>query len=183
MIESVGLSSYGQQGLSGFGFSNELELNDLRKALEAGYATTNQTGGAALRVESLESSLKVVTYNSNHIKLWKKIPKSPAFSTSEEYNQLLSFGQQGAGIFTRDGELPRSRDTSYARRTALVKFLGVTNEVTHSMTLVHSAHGDVIALENQNGILYVLERIEDGLFHGDSSLAFDGESEMWDGLD
>jgi hypothetical protein len=58
-----------------------------------------------------------------------------------------------------------------------------TNEVTHPATLVHPAHGDVIALENQNGILYLLERVEDSLFHGDSALAFDGEAEQWDGLD
>lgn len=182
-MQSVSLQHYGSQGLSGFGVSSQMELDDLRKALEAGYAIVNQTGGASLRVESLESSLKVVTFNSNHIKLWKKIPKSPAYSTTEEYNQLLSYGPQGAGVFTREGELPRTRDTSYARRTALVKFMGVTNEVTHPMTLVHPAHGDVVALENQNGILYLLERIENSLFHADSSLAFDGEAEQWDGLD
>jgi hypothetical protein len=49
--------------------------------------------------------------------------------------------------------------------------------------VVHPAHGDVIALENQNGILWLLERIEDSLFHGDATLAADGESEQWSGLD
>jgi hypothetical protein len=41
----------------------------------------------------------------------------------------------------------------------------------------------VIALENQNGILWLLEKIENSLFKGDSSLAFDGEAEQWDGMD
>jgi len=50
-------------------------------------------------------------------------------------------------------------------------------------TLVHPAHGDVIALENQNGILWLLERVENSLFTADSTLAFDGEAEQWDGLD
>jgi hypothetical protein len=49
--------------------------------------------------------------------------------------------------------------------------------------LIHPAHGDVIALENQNGILWLLERTENALFQADSSLAFDGEAEQWDGLD
>ena len=49
--------------------------------------------------------------------------------------------------------------------------------------MVHPAHGDVIALENQNGILWLLERIETALFTADSSLAFDGEAEQFDGLD
>jgi cell wall-associated NlpC family hydrolase len=56
-------------------------------------------------------------------------------------------------------------------------------EVTHPATVVHPAHGDLVALENQNGILWLLQTIEKSLFTGDSSLAADGESEQWDGLD
>lgn len=79
--------------------------------------------------------------------------------------------------------MPPATDTNYARRTQLVKFLGTTREITHPATLVHPAHGDVIALENQNGILWLLERVETSLFTADSALSFDGESEQWDGLD
>lgn len=182
MYGGVSLSQYSSQPLSGFGAGQMSDVQDLQKALEAGYQISGQTGGSALRVESLEGSLKVVTYTANHIKFWKKIPKSAAYSTVEEYNQLTSYGSN-AGAFVQEGELPPSQDTTYARRTSLVKYIGVTKEVTHPMTVVHPAHGDVIALENQNGILWLLQRIEDALFHGDSSLAFDGESEQWDGLD
>jgi hypothetical protein len=170
-------------GLNGFGTMKGQDLDQLSKALEAGYQIVNQTGGSALRVESLEASLKVVTFTNAHIKLWKKIPKSPAYSTVEEYNQLSGYGAAGSFAFTREGELPQASDSTYTRRTQLVKFVGTTREVTHPATLIHPAHGDVIALENQNGILYILERVEDSLFHGDSSLAFDGEAEQWDGLD
>ena len=75
----VSISDY--DGLNGFGSAQAADLDELSKALEAGYQVVNQTGGSALRVESLEASLKVVTFTSSHIKLWKKIPKSPAFST------------------------------------------------------------------------------------------------------
>jgi len=177
----VSLSDY--DGLNGFGTIRAQDLDELSKALEAGYQVVNQTGGSALRVESLEASLKVVTFTNAHIKLWKKIPKSPAYSTVEEYNQLSAYGAAGAFSFTREGELPQATDSTYTRRTQLVKFLGTTREITHPATLVHPAHGDVVSLEAQNGILYVLERVEDSLFHGDSSLAFDGEAEQWDGLD
>jgi hypothetical protein len=181
----VGLSHYSPYAagnLNGFGIDNPGNVQELAKALEAGYQISNQTGGSALRVESLEGSLKVLTYTAHHIKFWKKIPKSPAYSTVEEYNQLTTYGSD-AFAFVAEGELPPTQDTSYARRTSLVKFIGSTREVTHPMTVVHPAHGDVIALENQNGILWLLERIESSLFKGDSSLAFDGESESWDGLD
>ena len=181
MYGQISMRQY--EGLNGFGTAPAADVQELAKALEAGYQVTGQTGGSALRVESLEASLKVVTWSSHHIKFWKKIPKSPAYSTVEEYNQLTAYGAAGAFAFTQEGELPPSTDTSYARRTQLVKFLGTSREVTHPATLVHPAHGDVIALENQNGILWLLERVEQALFTADSSLAFSGESEQWDGLD
>ncbi len=168
---------------NGFGASSMPHFEELNKALEAGYQVgAGKTGGSALRVESLEAALKVVTYNANHIKLWKKIPKSPAYSTVEEYNQLTDYG--GAAFpFVGEGELPQASDSSYIRKMQLVKYMGTTREVTHQAALVHPAHGDLIALENQNGILWLLERVEQFLFSGDSSLAFDGEAEQWDGLD
>lgn len=181
MYGQISLRQY--EGLNGFGMAPATDVQELAKALEAGYQVTNQTGGSALRVESLEASLKVVTWSNHHIKFWKKIPKSPAYSTVEEYNQLVNYGPAGAFPFTQEGELPPSTDTAYARRTQLIKFMGTTREVTHPATLVHPAHGDIIALENQNGILWLLERVEQALFTADSSLAFSTESEQWDGLD
>jgi hypothetical protein len=180
MSEMISLSHY--DGLNGFGSVPMQSVQSLKKALEAGYQVTNQTGGGALRVESLESTLKVVTFSDQHIKFWKKIPKSPAMSTVEEYNEVSAYGPAGSA-FTLEGELPSATDTSYARRTQLVKFMGTTREVSHPATLVNPAHGDVIALENQNGILWLLQRVEQALFQGDGSLAASGVSEQWDGLD
>ena len=170
-------------GFDGFNVGSQEQLTELSKALEAGYQVSGQTNGSALRVESLEASLKVTTFSSTHIKLWKKIPKSPAYSTVEQYNQLTSYGDSRVGAFLQEGELGATQDSSYVRKTALIKYIGTVRQVSHPMTVVHPAHGDVIALENQNGINWILERIEDSLFHGDSSLAFDGESEQWSGLD
>jgi hypothetical protein len=181
-MNGVSLAHYNSQPVSGFGTAPAADVQELSKALEAGYQVSSQTGGGALRVESLEGSLKVVSYTSHHIKMWKKIHKSPAYSTVEEYNQLTAYGSN-ANAFLREGELAPTQDSTYARRTAFVKYIGVTREVSHPMTVVHPAHGDVIALENQNGILWLLQQVENSLFHGDSSLAFSGESEQWDGLD
>ncbi len=180
----IGLQAFSKNnGYNGPGTATSGEIEELAKALEAGYQVgSGKTGGSALRVESLEASLKVLTFTSSHIKLWKKIPKSPAYSTVEEYNQLTDYGGQ-ATPWVQEGELPQASDSSYVRRTQLVKFLGTVREVTHQASLVHPAHGDLIALENHNGILYLLEQVEKFLFSGDSSLAFDGEAEQWEGLD
>ena len=180
----ISMSNYGfgSEPYNGFGNGGRSEVGELQKALEAGYAVSSQTGGSALRVESLEGSLKVTTYNAHHIKFWKKIPKSPAFSTVEEYNQVSAYGGSGFA-FLREAELAPTTDSTYTRQTALVKYIGTVREVSHVMSVVHPAHGDVIAQENQNGILWLLNQIEGALFHGDSDLAFDGEAEQWDGLD
>lgn len=166
-----------------YGNVSSEQLNQLRKSLEAGYQTgPGSTGGSALRPESLEASLKTLSYTSTQIKLWKKIPKSPAFSTVEEYNVVTDYGgDQGAFVF--EGELPQATDASYVRRFQLMKYMGTVREVTHQATLVHPASGDLITRANTDGILWLLRQIELQLFEGDSSLAFSGEGPQWNGLD
>ena len=173
---------------SGFGFSSASEVAALNKALTTGaYGQMNeiegQINGAALQIESLEQSLKVLTYGDQHVKFWKKIAKSPAFSTVEEYNQLLEYGSDNSG-FVPEGILPEEEDSEYKRQASLVKFLGTTRSVTHAMTLVRGAHGDVMARENQNGILWMMKQLENALFWGNSKLAPLGkEGVQFDGLD
>ena len=182
----VGLHDYESFG-EGFGIGAGADVENLNKALSTGgsaYAggVNAQVDGAALQVESLENSLKVLTYSDNHVKFWKKIAKTPAYSTVEEYNQLLSYGSNTGG-FVPEGILPETDDSQYRRQASFVKFLGTTREVTHPMTLVRSAHGDVIARENQNGILWLMKQLENALFWGDSSLAPAGrEGVQFDGL-
>lgn len=176
-------------GGQGFGISTQADVDALNKALEAGHEVNplNLEGGGAFRVESLDNSLKVLTYGDQHIKFWKKIPKQKAYSTVEQYGQLLDYGRQ-QGAFVSEGALPDTNDSTYARKAAFVKFLGTTREVTHPMTLVNSAFGNVVARQNQDGILWMLKQIEHALFWGDSKLApggnegleFDGINKMID---
>jgi hypothetical protein len=55
----------------------------------------------------------------------RRVSLNDSHNSCEEYNQLVSYGAADAGAFVREGELPQTRDTNYARRTALVKFMGV----------------------------------------------------------
>lgn len=183
MVSMKDYENFGQ----GFGTATATEVAELNKALNTGaYAqangVANRTNGAALQVESLENSLKVLTYSDQHVKFWKKIAKTPAYSTVEEYNQLLSYGSNTGG-FVPEGVLPETEDSEYKRQASFVKFLGTTREVTHPMTLVRTAHGDVIARENQNGILWLMKQLEHALFWGNSKLAAPGkEGVQFDGL-
>lgn len=170
--------------VNGFGSGFDAQaVEGLVKALEAGYQVgAGKTGGNALRVESLESSLKTLSYTDQHIKFWKKIPKSPAFNTIEEYNQVSDYGGT-ASPFVLEGELPQASDTAFARKYEKVKYLGTTRGVTLQSTLVSTAHGDAVAMQNQLGILWLLGQAENFLFTGDASLAFNGEGPQWNGLD
>jgi hypothetical protein len=168
----------------GFGRATMDDVRQLRKALNAGDAITsadaNAAGtesGFALRVESLERTLKNTTYRMEHIKLWKSIPKIAAFNTVEEYNQITEYGAGAQGAFMAEGALPSETDASYDRKYAVVKFLGTTRIVSHVMSLVKPAHGNVIAQETVAGTMYLLRQLEKSLFTGDSSideLEFDG---------
>lgn len=174
-IENTLISQY-QTGVQGFGAASEEELQQLHKALTVGNQNPPLSGGNVLRVESLESTLRIVSFQMEHIRFWKLIPKIGEISTVAEYNRLLSYGNQG-GAFFNEGGLPRTEDTNYERKTALVKFLGTTREVSHVSTVITSNHGDIISLETRNGTVWLLQQMENALFNADSSvipLEFDG---------
>ena len=171
MNDIISLAQY--EDINTMGFTSMREVEALNKALEAGHDVTPTSGGAALRVESLEASLKVLTYQAKHCAFWQRIPKIPAYSTVEEYNQLVDVGGD-TGAFLPEGILPETEDSTYNRQVELVKFLGTTRSVSHPMTLVRTNIGDVMAQENQNGILWILKNLEWGLFNGDADMCYLG---------
>jgi hypothetical protein len=168
----------------GFGVSNAETVSDMNKALSAGYGTdpAGQSSGGALRVESLDSTLKIVSFTEKNIMFYNDIPKTKAYNTVEEYNLLSKYGGRG-GFFIDEGGLPRTEDSNYQRKAAFVKFMGTTREITHPMLLVRPAHGNVVALETKNGAKWMLQRMEEALFSANSSIisqSFDGLSKQLD---
>lgn len=171
------------EGLDGFGAASQADVQDLRKALAAGQdvnAPAVAAGeGFPLRIESLERTLKVVTYRMDDVRLWRNITKLPAYNTVEEYNRLRSYGSGDGTAFISEGDLPETDDSTYSREFTIIKYLGTTRSVTHVMSLVRPAHGPVVAQETINGTAWLLKQIERALFFGDSSLV----DVQWDGLD
>ena len=155
----------------GFGTGSQAQVNELNKALTAGFASdpASQSGGGALRVESLDATLKIVSFMMRNIVFYNDIPKSKAYNTVEEYNLLSKYGGRG-GFFITEGALPRTEDSTYQRKVQFVKFMGTTREISHPMLLVRPAHGNVVALETKNGAMWMLERMEESLFNGNDSI-------------
>lgn len=181
MNEQIGWKDY--ENMHGFGAGPQLsgaQLEDLNKALVAGNDVANPGASAGagfpLRVESLERTLKNVTFRMEHLKLFKAIPKLAATNTVEEHNEISSYGS-GEDGFVGEGELPEEESSTYERKTAKVKFLGTTRSITHVMSLITPAHGAAIANETVSGTMHLLKMVERGLFDADSDLSalqFDG---------
>ena len=171
------------EGIEGFGVTSGDEVSELNKALEAGN-DINPPGppwaagdGFALRVESLEATLRVTTYRMEHIVFWRNCPKLAAYNTIEEHNILSSYSDNADTGWMAEGALPEADDSTYERGYATVKYMGTTRRVTHPMTLIRPAHGNVVAQETVNGTMKLLRLVERALFYGDSSLSslqFDG---------
>lgn len=168
--------------LNGFGQSTTEELEELNKALGTGeqgdaYVGSGAAGDmTALRPQSLEGTLKIVTATTEQIKFWKRIGKKKAFNTVEEFNVLDSYGGNSSPFFT-EGGLPNEEDSNYIRQSQYVKFLGTTRVITHPATLVRNTVGDIVARETTNGTTWLLQQLEKSLYFADSSLdplAFDG---------
>ena len=165
----VTLEDYGIQNLAG--------LDELQKALFAGQITGRDTeglttaSGAPIKTESLEGTLKVLQYNETDFVLWNKLPKLPAYNTVEEYLQVTSYGQEGGG-FISEGELPAETDTTYVRKSQLVKFIGTTRNITHQMQLVNTVEGvsDVVQQQIEHASLFCLQVADKGLIWGDEAI-------------
>lgn len=180
MNPGLNLAEYANQAATGgdgqlFGGSSAEELNQLNKALEAGSITGRETtnlstaSGAPLKVESLDKTLKHITFKESEIVLWKNIPKKSAYNTVEEYNQLVDFGTNRGGFYN-EGELPNEEDSVYVRRAQLVKFMGVVRSVTHPMTLVNNMVGNMVEKEIKNGTMWILRKLNQSLYFGDEAL-------------
>lgn len=169
----------------GFGNGSMEQVAELHKAMTAGDGSSGivhgaQTAGALapLMPESLEATLKVMTYSEKQIKFWRSLFKSQATNTAEEYNRLHQVGT-GDSAFISEGDLPEEEDSTYSREVTLVKFLGTTRRVSHVASIVKTAGiQNAIAQETKNGTLWLMRQIEHSLWYGDSSII----PEQWDGF-
>ena len=197
---SINLADYGmstQQDGFHSGTQSMENVDALNKALSAENITGRDTAnlstasGAPLKVESLEKTLKHLTFRESDIRLWKDLPKKPAYNTVEEYNQQTSYGQNRGG-WNREGELPEEEDSIYVRRAQLVKYLGVTKSVTHQMSLVNTMVGSMMERAIKDGTMWILRTLNQGLYFGNEKIIpeqFNGfiaqhqQSDAWSSYD
>lgn len=152
-------------------------LNELNKALSAGQITGGASvnsaipgQGAALKPESLDKVLKILTFRDSDIRLWRLFPKTSVFNTVNEFNQLDSYGVERGGAYN-EGELALEEDATYIRRSEKIKYYGVTKSVTHPMQLVNTAGiGSAIQRSVTDGTMWLLRKINRSLAFGSESI-------------
>ena len=137
------------QELTGFGQHSAQEVEELQKALSIGGEYASQTpgtlaGGAALAVEDLDRTLKLVTFSMEHLRIWKDIVKTKTSQIVSQYNVQNSYGAEVSPFFQMGGT-PTPTDANYHREVFQVKYLGTQGQVQHNLTLIQAAHGPVVA--------------------------------------
>lgn len=173
----TGLQDY-QDGFLGGQQEGAMEL---LKAMQAGQITGRDTTGQTLtmeplKAESLETTLKLLEYRQQDIKLFNRMPKLQAYNTVEEFLQLSSYGVDRGGFYN-EGALSDVEDSQYIRRAENVKYLQVTGSVTMQAQMVRS-YVDAMRKEVENKAMWIMRRANIKMTSGDANLI----PQEWNGL-
>lgn len=159
-----------------------LSSNDILKAMEAGSMTGMQynnmiNNGGGLKVESLDSVLKILTNRLNQLVYYMEMPKQKIKQNVHQYNQLYKYGED-VSIFNTEGETPEETDSQYRRKSILTKYMGVTGQVTHpAMIAEYNSINNMYTQEVENKTILLQTLIDTALTSADSScvdIEFDG---------
>ncbi len=168
-------------GMMSFG-----DVGELRKALEAGYGSdvSALTGGGALRIQSLDTTMMSTIQENKHFSLFNALVKQDATATVDEWTEQDGVGGFLGGSSNAESGVIASAQGSYNRRVGMVKYLMTRREVSFVQSL-QSTISDSEAVEQQNGALELLTDAEFLSFEGDSTVVpteFDGIAAQIEGL-
>ena len=145
------------------------EVENLQKAITAGYGgagkPTDLTYGGVIQTESLETTLKSVTFDMKNLKYWPAISVDKAYNLFEQYNRLTSYGSDSSP-YIGEGGAPQEEDSTYIRDGQRIVFFGTRRKVSHQMTLVRTTVGDVVAQQAKEGTMHLLKHVEREMYWG-----------------
>jgi hypothetical protein len=137
------------------------ELAELQKSLTAGYGTdvASLTGGGALRIQSLDTTMQATVQDNKHFVLFNKLQKPGATATIDEWTEQYSVGGfLGGTTNTEDGDAEEANG-DYARMVGKVKYLSTYRKIP--IVLQHQNNiVDAQAMEASNGAKQLLTDIE-----------------------
>lgn len=161
----------GPPGVGASGAMAQGDFQELSKALTAGYGTdvATLTGGASLRIQSLEKTLLSTIQENKHFRLFNRLPKPDATATVDEWTEQNGVGGfLGGSTNSEQGVIAQSTG-SYARRVGLVKYLMTQRQVSLVQSLQNTITDSEVT-EQRNGALELLTNAEYLAFEGNSSV-------------
>src|SRR5665213_2950621 len=151
------------------GLISAADIEALNKAITAGYGgagkPTDLTYGGVLQAESLEATLKSITFDMKNLKFWPAISVDKAYNLFEQYNRLISYGSDSAP-YIGEGGAPQEEDSTYVRDGQKIVFFGTRRRVSHQMTLVRTTVGDIVAQQAKEGTMHLLKNVEREMYWG-----------------
>ena len=99
---------------------------------------------------------------------WNELNRQKIDNTVHQYNQLYKYGQE-VGIFNQEGETPTETDSVYRRKSFVVKFTGVTGQVTHPGMIVKTVVGSLYTKEVENKTILLQTILDKKVIDADSA--------------
>jgi hypothetical protein len=165
-------------GVTAGGVADFGAVEELQKALTAGYGTdpATFTGGSALRIQSLDKTMKSTIQDNSHFALFNALAKSGAGATVDEWTERSDIGSFPGGSTNSETGNITAAQGNYKRRVGQVKYLMTRAEVSLVATLGNNIES-AKAVEAQAAALRLLTDAEYLSFEGDSAVVateFDG---------
>lgn len=154
---------------------DQSQAEELAKTMTAGHsylgAPTALTGLGALQMESIDGTLKSVTYDATNLVFWPSVPQDKAYSLVEQYVRTNSYGDGGSPYIPEAGS-PSMNDSEYNRHAQKVVFFATRRGVSLPATMVKTNFGiDQESIQSEAGTLWMLEKLERELYFGNAHFA------------
>lgn len=164
----------GGAGVPAGGITSYEDFNEFAKAVQTSSYNTDHaslTGMSALRLESLETTMRAVVATQESARLYKDLKRQPVTSTLHEWNVQTDLGGQFDGLFNSELGDIASNVGDYERHTMRIKYMMTQAQISH-VASVQSIQGAALkARENKNAITRLVVGSNRALYHGDESVA------------
>lgn len=155
---------------SGMAIAGEMgneQLAELQKSLSAGYGSdmSSLSGGSALRIQSLDTTLQATVQDNKHFALFNALPKPKATAVLDEWTEQSSIGGFLGDSFNDQDGAAAETNGIYNRMVGKVKYMTTYRKVPIVLQSQNNIV-DAVALETINGTKQLLSSIEFSLFEG-----------------
>jgi hypothetical protein len=146
-------------------FSGDYEA--FQKALSFSYNEPIGDTTDALRAESLDATLRILTDSLSRYSLYHSVPKVRVTGNVHEYALQTSEGDSNDSTFVNSGELPSVQDSQFSRKSINIMYMGSVRTI-HHQALVTGSIDNLMNIETRNGMNHMIARLNNNLYTMDS---------------